>query len=165
MRLSEPAATSTMKQVRRFAVFARRHPRRRALVLAALLASVASHAIACSPPPPHPVVEGPTGTLLPRHDASDFAFLGKVVGHTQTAAGVPALAVEVLDPWTARQRRGEIVTIAVDQWQGCNLPRPMGERFQPARYPLGTRVRIVSPESTIYSWDVNTSIAVLGVVR
>ena len=133
------------------------------VVSIALWAFSGGVAIACSPPPAIPVVAGPNGVMLPYQEPSYFAFLGKVVGHEDNAAGVPALAVEVLDAWTARQRRGEIVTIAVEQWQGCGLPKPMGERFQPARYPIGTRVRIVSRESTMYTWDVEVGISVLGV--
>jgi len=118
---------------------------------------------ACSPPPPMSVVTGPNGVMLPYQEPSYFAFLGRVVGYAESAAATPALAIEVIDPWTARQRRGEIVTIAVEQWQGCNLSKPMGERFQPAKYPIGTRVRVVSPRSTMYTWDVEVGLVVLGV--
>lgn len=120
-------------------------------------------AIACSPPPPLSVVEGPGGTLVPYQEPSYYAFLGKVVGHTRNGQGAPALSVEVIDAWTTRQKIGEVVIIAVQQWQGCGLKKAMGELFQPQAYPLGTRLRIVSRDSTMFTWDVKNGISVLGV--
>ncbi len=122
----------------------------------------AGEAIACSPPPPLSVIEGPNGTLVPNREPSYYAFLGKVVGHTRNGRGVPALSVKVIDAWTTRQRVGEVIVIAVEQWQGCGLPEAMGEPFQPQAYPLGTRLRIVSRESTMFTWDVENGISVLG---
>ncbi len=41
----------------------------------------------------------------------------------------------------------------------------MGKPFDPSAYPVGTRVRIVSEEPSISTWDVRTGITVLGVAR
>lgn len=122
----------------------------------------ASGALACSPPAPLSTVSGPGGSQIPYQEPTYYAFLGKVVGYKRNAAGDPALSIVVLDAWTNRQVVGETVTIGVARWQGCGLRKPMGERFHPASYPIGTRVRVVSKEDTMFTWDVENGILVLG---
>ena len=118
---------------------------------------------ACSPPPALSTVQGPANTPIAYQDNSFFAFVGRVSGHAQTEHGAPALTIEVLDAWTSRQAIGELVTIGVEQWQGCGLTKPMGEPFDPSQYPIGTRVRIVSRDATMNTWDAKTGILVLGI--
>ena len=128
--------------------------------LSALLAT--GNAFACSPPPPLSTVEGPNGTMVPYQDPTYFAFLGRIVGHSLTKDGDPALVVLVLDAWTNRQEAGQVLAIGVAQWRGCGLTEPMGEPFHPENYPIGTRVRIVSRDQTMFTWDTDNGILVLG---
>jgi len=129
-------------------------------LITALLAT--GNAFACSPPAALSTRDGPNGSRVPYQDPTYFAFLGKVVGHSVTSNGDPALVVQVLDAWTDRQTAGQFLTIGVAQWQGCGLTTPMGEPFHPENYPVGTRVRIVSRDQTMFTWDTENGILVLG---
>jgi hypothetical protein len=105
---------------------------------------------------------GPEVPQVPYERPAYFAFIGKVLAHTTTDAGDPALSLLVLDAWTERQTQGQEITIGVAQWQGCYLTKPMGERFDPKIYPVGTRLRVITREKTMYTWDVSAAILVLG---
>ncbi|MCL1636141.1 hypothetical protein M2650_16080 [Luteimonas sp. SX5] len=129
------------------------------LCLIALL-TVSSPAFSCSPP--LALWLGPEGPKVPYQYPSHFAFLGKVVGYTTTSTGDPALSLLVLDAWTNRQVEGQVIDIGVAQWQGCNLSKPMGKPFHPETYPIGTRLRIIAREQTMFTWDVDAGILVLG---
>jgi len=70
----------------------------------------------------------------------------------------------VLDAWSDRQEVGQVITIGVEQWIGCGLTKPLtGEApFRPDAYPMGTRLRVISREQTMYTWDVEAGLLVLG---
>lgn len=120
-------------------------------------------AYACSPPPPVSLVAGPAGSQVPYYDAEYYAFLGKVMAYGKDPDGNPAVVIEVTDSWTERQSVGSLVTVGVAQWQGCGLPNPMGEPFVAGAYPIGTRVRVAAHSLPILTWDVGTSLSVVGV--
>mgnify|MGYP007089896485 CR=1 FL=1 len=106
---------------------------------------------------------GEKGPHVPYEHQQFYAFLGKVVGHTTTNSGDPALSIVVLDAWTQRQKEGQLMTIGVAQWIGCGLSDPIDKKpFQPSAYPVGTRLRVISREETMYTWDVALGITVLG---
>src|SRR5690348_15426626 len=113
----------------------------------------ATPTFACSPPPT--IWLGENGPHVPYEHPSFFAFLGKVVGHTSTSDGHPALSLLVLDAWSDRQEVGQVITIGVEQWIGCGLTKPLTgeEPFRPDNYPIGTRLRVISREQTMYTWD------------
>ena len=129
------------------------------LPLIALIA--ATQSFACTPPPPQAPIKGTIGAEFAQQNPDYFAFVGKVVGYTSTSEGHPALSIRVLDAWTTRQTVGEVIAIGVAQWQGCGLAKPMGDRFQPGKFPIGSTLRIVSKQQTMYTWDVDDGIRVL----
>jgi hypothetical protein len=106
-------------------------------------------------------VAGPLGVALPRFDKQSLAFIGSVVGHTTSEQGFPALMVKVLEPWTPAQEQGEVIHVSVADWSCTSQPTPHSA-FRPAEYPVGTRVRVISPGKLVYSWDLQSSITVLG---
>jgi len=133
------------------------------LLLVALL--IGPSAIeACSPPPPQGgTVDGPANSSVPYYEPSYYAFIGKVLKEAKDPKGNPGLSIQVLDAWTNRQSVGDVITVGVEQWMGCGLTSPMGDPFNPSQYPPGTRLRIVSKDSTLYTWDVKFIMLVLGV--
>ncbi|MFP7722804.1 hypothetical protein [Lysobacter sp. A3-1-A15] len=137
----------------------------RAALAALLAATPYAASFACSPPAPLPLVAGPAGATLPYFDASFVAFVGRVVGHSESADGFPQVEVEVLDPWTPRQASGEIVRISVSTWNGCDRPASPAAAFIPTTYPVGTRLRVVGRTARIFDWDIETSVLVLGGVQ
>src|SRR4051794_23716178 len=91
------------------------------LLLAALLMD-ASATKACSPPPPAGrTVDGPGHSTVPYFEPTYYAFFGKVLNEAKDSKGNPALSVQVLNAWTDRQSVGDIVTVGVEQWMGCDL--------------------------------------------
>ncbi|MGI0014247.1 MAG: hypothetical protein ACREBU_12530, partial [Nitrososphaera sp.] len=110
---------------------------------------------ACSPPPPAALIRGPAGSLVPYYGSSYYAFVGRVVGSGKDGEGNLALVVKVVDPCTYRQSVGSKVSVGVGQ--GCGLPAPFGQPFEPSQYPVGTRVRVVARS---LPWDVDGGISV-----
>ena len=107
-------------------------------------------------------VAGPDGSSVPYFNEYAFAFVGKVVGYSENEWKDPSLNVQVLDAWTPRQRIGEILKVSVQPWSGCDLPRTQGD-FDPSKYPIGTRLRLVTFSTVIASWDEKIALVVLGV--
>jgi hypothetical protein len=136
-----------------------RHSQRFALVVALV---TTAPAFACGPPPA--IWLGEKGPQVPYEHPSFFAFLGKVVGHTSTGDGHPALSLLVLDAWSDRQEAGQVITIGVEQWIGCGLTKPLtgSAPFRPDSYPIGTRLRVISEAQTMYTWDVEAGLLVLA---
>lgn len=121
------------------------------LIVAIALAAASWDAHACSPPPATPV-------LTPPFDESVYAFEARVIGHIVSAEDGPALVLEVLEALTPRQPASSQLTIRVEQWHGCDMPRPMGQPFDPARFPVGSVVRYAARSLQIYTWDAENAL-------
>ena len=126
--------------------------------------TVSAHLVySCSPPPRMTSVPGPAGTSIPYFNEYAYAFIGKVVGYSENEWGDPSLDIQVLDAWTPRQRNGDILKITVQPGSGCEVEvaRKRGD-FEPSKYPIGTRLRVVAFSPVIPDWDAKISLTVLG---
>ena len=130
------------------------------LVLCLLLACE-QDTLACSPPPRLELVPGPAGTSVPWFNQYAYAYIGKVVGYSENESKDPALSVQVLDAWTPVQKVGDILKVSVQPWSGCGLPHERGG-FDPAKYPIGTRLRVITFTAVINELDAANALVVLG---
>ena len=121
-----------------------------------------TQALACSPPPALQSVVGPDGSSVPYFNEYAFAYVGKVVGYSENEWKDPALDVQVLDAWTPRQKIGDVLKVSVQPWSGCDLPHARGD-FNPSKYPIGTRLRVVTFSGVIATGDAPLALVVLGV--
>lgn len=133
-----------------------------ACLWACLLCLYAHDVHACSPPVPVGFIAGPADTDIPDISDQVYAYIGKVVGYSKNEWDDPSLDIEVLDAWTPKQKKGDVLKVTVQPWSGCHLPRERGG-FDPREYPVGTRLRIVSPGNVIPSSDVESALVVVGV--
>jgi len=116
----------------------------------------------CSPPTPMRPVPGPAGSSVPYFNEYAHAYIGKVIGYSKNEWGDPSLDVQVLDAWTPQQKNGDILKVSVQPWSGCGLPRERGS-FDPTKYPVGTRLRVVTFSAVIDESDAEIALVVLGV--
>ena len=131
------------------------------LLVALLLFANAREVSSCTPPTEMQLVPGPAGTPVPWFNEYAYAYIGKVVAYSKDEWGNPALDVQVLDAWTPMQKNGDILKVTVQPWSGCGLPRERGS-FEPSKYPIGTRLRVVTFSRVIASWDAKVALVVLG---
>jgi hypothetical protein len=119
---------------------------------------------ACTPPARLGLEPEPAGSSVPYFNNYFYAFVGKVVGYAENESKDPALAVEVLDAWTPMQKPGDVLNIRVSIWSGCSATAlHTRSNFDPKKYPVGTRLRVVTVGLAVPTWDSEISLAVLGV--
>jgi hypothetical protein len=104
---------------------------------------------------------GPAGASIPYFNKYAYAYIGKVVGYSENEWKDPALAVEVLDAWTPVQKNGDVLKVSVQPWSGCGLPHARGN-FDPSKYPIGTRLRVIAFSNVINIGDAQIALVVLG---
>ena len=109
------------------------------------------YGFADTPPPPMHAEPGPDGTRIPYFNQYAYAYIGKVVGYSENEWKDSALEVQVLDAWTPMQKNGDVLTVAV-----------RGD-FDPHKYPIGTRVRVICFSRVIDRSDAHLALVVLGV--
>jgi len=107
------------------------------------------------------LVAGPGGASIPYFNEYAFAYVGKVIGYSENEWKDPSLDVQVLDAWTPMQKTGDILKVSVQPWSGCDLPHARGN-FDPSKYPIGTRLRVITFTSVISSDDAALAFVVLG---
>jgi hypothetical protein len=115
-------------------------------------------ALADTPPPQMHLVPGPAGTEVPYFNDYAYAYIGKVIGYSENQWKHPALDVLVLDAWTPKQKDGDILKVTVQPWSAAEH----GD-FDPSRYPIGTRLRVITFGKEISNWDADIALVVLGV--
>ena len=131
------------------------------LLASCIFLASAQSALGCGPPPKMELVPGPGGTSVPWFNEYAYAYIGKVVGHSKDESDNPALDVQVLDAWTPVQKNGDVLKVTVQPWSGCGLPRKRGD-FDPSKYPIGTRLRVITFTTVIATWDERVALVVLG---
>jgi hypothetical protein len=117
---------------------------------------------ACTPPAAMHLESGPAGASIPYFNEYAYAYVGKVVGYSENEWKDPALAVEVLDAWTPMQKKGDVLKVSVQPWSGCGLPHARGN-FDPSKYPIGTRLRVITFAKVIDIEDAKLALVVIGV--
>jgi hypothetical protein len=98
-------------------------------------------------------------TFLPCVEPDSLAFIGVVESHIVDAPGPPSITLRVLDAWTPKQRVGDRVTVQVTNI-GCEVV--LGPEFDPATYPIGTRVRFASDSHFVTTTDLPFALLPLG---
>ena len=135
-------------------------------LLAALSIGVAAvpafPARACSMLPPPPLVTTPDGRREPVHGARDYAIWGEVIGYEdlrlgQSQSPFTAIRVRVLRTDTERARPGEEISFHVFTIIGADCSWD-GISLSPAKFPIGSRLRIVARGNRIAKWEADAAL-------
>jgi hypothetical protein len=101
------------------------------------------------------------GSLVQQIPASYYAFVGEVVGEVPRDPHDVGLRIRVLEPLSPKTKPGEEYVFYASTYEGAACEYVNNVPLRTTEYPVGTRIRVVTPNTEIWALHLGGALTVL----